>query len=132
MVRRGHALAAAPRNRSLRQLRTQGWIAPLPDTPAHAAFERAFRAADAPLPDASFHANSPALVRALLMKSDHIALMSPLQVAEDLQSGALVRVPVALRQVERRIGITVRRGFQWPPSCVCLLEELRSLAPLAA
>lgn len=131
VVRRGHALAAVQRTRSLRQLRKQGWIAPLPDTPAHAAFERAFRAADAPLPDASFHANSPALVRALLMKSDHIALMSPLQVAEDLHSGALVRVPVALRQVERRIGITVRRGFQWPPSCVCLLEALRGLAPLA-
>lgn len=132
VVRQGHALASAQRARSLRQLRGHAWIAPLKSTPAHAAFERAFLAAGVPLPGASFHANSPALVRALLMKSDHIALVSPLQVEEDLKSGALVRVPVALRDAERRIGITVRRGFQWPPSCVCLLEQLSGLTPFAA
>jgi LysR family transcriptional regulator of gallate degradation len=129
VVRQGHALASAGRLRSLRQLRHQAWIAPLENTPAHAAFERAFRAAGAPLPQASFHANSPPLVRALLMKSDHIALMSPLQVQEDLVSGALVRVPVTLHEVDRRIGITVRRAFAWPPSCVYLWEQLNALTP---
>ncbi|WP_382161941.1 LysR substrate-binding domain-containing protein [Hydrogenophaga sp. ANAO-22] len=129
VVRQGHALASAGRLRSLRQLRHQAWIAPLENTPAHAAFERAFRAAGAPLPQASFHANSPPLVRALLMKSDHIALMSPLQVQEDLASGALVRVPVTLHEVDRRIGITVRRAFAWPPSCVYLWEQLNALTP---
>ena len=129
VVRQGHALASAGRLRSLRQLRSHAWIAPLENTPAHAAFERAFRAAGAPLPRASFHANSPPLVRALLMKSDHIALMSPLQVQEDLASGALVRVPVTLHGVDRRIGITVRRAFAWPPSCVYLWEQLSALAP---
>lgn len=129
VVRQGHALASAGRVRSLRQLRSLAWIAPLENTPAHAAFERAFRAAGVPLPQASFHANSPPLVRALLMKSDHIALMSPLQVEEDLGSGALVRVPVALHDVDRRIGITVRRGFAWPPSCAYLWEQLKALAP---
>lgn len=129
VVRRGHALASAGRMRSLRQLHRQAWIAPLENTPAHAAFERAFRAAGVPLPQASFHANSPPLVRALLMKSDHIALMSPLQIQEDLASGALVRVPVTLHEVDRRIGITVRRAFAWPPSCVYLWEELNAMAP---
>ena len=131
VVRKGHALAAAQRARTLRQLRSMAWIAPLENTPAHAAFERAFRAAGAPLPQASFHANSPPLVRALLMKSDHIALMSPLQIQEDLGSGALVRVPVVLHDVDRRIGITVRRAFAWPPSCVYLWEQLNALAPRA-
>ena len=131
VVRKGHALAAAQRARPLRQLRSMAWIAPLENTPAHAAFERAFRAAGARLPQASFHANSPPLVRALLMKSDHIALMSPLQIQEDLDSGALVRVPVVLHDVDRRIGITVRRAFAWPPSCVYLWEQLAALAPRA-
>lgn len=129
VVRRGHPLASAGRLRSLKQLQRQAWIAPLENTPAHAAFERAFHAAGVPLPPASFHANSPPLVRALLMKSDHIALMSPLQVQEDLASGALVRVPVRLHGVDRRIGITVRRAFAWPPSCVYLWEQLSALAP---
>lgn len=130
VVRQGHALASAGRLRSLRQLRSQAWIAPLANTPAHAAFERAFRAAREPLPQVAFHANSPPLVRALLMKSDHIALMSPLQVQEDLASGALVRVPVTLHDVDRRIGITVRRAFAWPPSCVYLWELLKAPTPL--
>jgi LysR family transcriptional regulator of gallate degradation len=125
VVRQGHALALSPRARPLRQLCAHAWIAPLGNTPARAAFERAFRAAGLPLPRISLQANSPALVRALLMKSDHIALMSPLQIEEDLQRGTLVRVPVKLRDAERHIGVTVRRGFQWPPSCVCLLEQLR-------
>lgn len=129
VVRRGHALASTGRLRSLRQLHRLAWIAPLENTPAHAAFERAFRAAGLSLPQASFHANSPSLVRALLMKSDHIALMSPLQIQEDLESGALVRVPVTLHEVDRRIGITVRRAFAWPPSCVYLWEQLNALAP---
>ncbi len=124
VVRRGHALASVGRVRSLRQLQRQAWIAPLENTPAHAAFQHAFRAAGVPLPPTLIHANSPPLVRALLMKSDHIALMSPLQIREDLESGALVRVPVRLHGVDRRIGITVRRSFAWPPSCVCLWEQL--------
>ncbi|MBU7574621.1 MAG: LysR family transcriptional regulator [Hydrogenophaga sp.] len=128
VVRPGHALASARRRLALRQLRSLAWIAPLENTPAHAAFERAFRAAGVPLPEASFHANSPSLVRALLMKSDHIALMSPLQVQEDLESGALVRVPVTLHEVDRRIGITVRRAFAWPPACVYLWNELSALS----
>lgn len=124
VVRRGHALASVGRLRSLRQLQRQAWIAPLENTPAHAAFQHAFRAAGVPLPPTLIHANSPPLVRALLMKSDHIALMSPLQIREDLESGVLVRVPVRLHGVDRRIGITVRRSFAWPPSCVCLWELL--------
>lgn len=127
VVRRGHALAAPSRARSLRQLRAQVWIAPLANTPAHAAFERAFHAVGLDPPQVAFHANSPSVVRALLLESDHIALMSPLQIQEDLRSGALVRVPVKLEDVERRIGITVRRGFAWPPSCVVLWEQLSAL-----
>lgn len=127
VVRRGHALASVRRAPSLRQLRAQTWIAPLANTPAHAAFERAFRAAGLDLPPVSFHANSPSLVRALLLESDHIALMSPLQIREDLHSGALVRVPVKLQGVDRRIGITVRRAFAWPPSCAVLWEQLTTL-----
>jgi LysR family transcriptional regulator of gallate degradation len=132
VVRQGHALASARRAPALRGLRTQAWIAPLENTPAHAAYERAFRAAGVPVPQAAFHASSPPLVRAMLMESDHIALVSPLQIAEDLRSGALVRVPVALHGVDRRIGITVRRAFAWPPSCVYLWEALNALAPFDA
>ena len=126
VVRSGHALASRRGVRSLRQLHAQAWIAPMVNTPAHAAFERAFRAAQLSLPPISFHAHSPSVVRALLMESDHIALLSPLQMREDLQSGALVRLPVRLHGVERRIGITVRRAFSWPPSCVCLWELLQA------
>ncbi len=132
VVRRGHALASSRRSRSLRQLHALPWIAPLDNTPAHAAFERAFHAARLPLPPMAFRAHSPPLVRALLMESDHIALMSPLQIQEDLHSGALVRVPVRLQGVDRRIGITVRRAFSWPPSCVTLWEQLNALSALNA
>lgn len=67
------------------------------------------------LPVLSLQANIPALVRATLLRSDHVAFVSPLQIADDLASGTLVRLPVKLQDVERRIGLTLRRGFSPPP-----------------
>lgn len=124
VVRREHALARHRRTRPLRQLRAYPWIAPLERTPARAAFERAFHAAGVPLPVLSLQANSPALVRAILLRSDHVAFVSPLQIADDLATGQLVQVPVKLQDVERRIGLTLRRGFVPPPACQWLMDAL--------
>lgn len=124
VVRRDHALARRRRTLALQQLLSYPWIAPLERTPARAAFERAFHAAGVPLPVLSLQANSPALVRAILLRSDHVAFVSPLQIADDLASGALVQVPVKLQDVERRIGLTLRRGFVPPPACQWLMDAL--------
>ena len=124
VVRAGHRLARARCQLPLQRLCAHPWVAPLENTPARAAFERAFSAAGLPLPTVSLQANSPALVRAVLLRSDHVALVSPLQIAEDLRGGTLVQVGVALRDVERRIGLTWRRGFALPPSALCLMQEL--------
>ncbi len=124
VVRREHPLSGRQRVLPLRQLCAYPWIAPLERTPARAAFERAFQAAGVPLPVLSLQANSPALVRATLLRSDHVAFVSPLQIADDLASGALVQVPVKLQDVERRIGLTLRRGFSPPPACQWLMDAL--------
>lgn len=129
VVRAAHPLAR-PRRRAppLRGLLRWPWLAPLPGTPARAAFERAFVRAGLPVPTVALQANSPALVRAMLLADDRIAMVSAWQVRADVASGLLVMLPHKVSGTERAIGITRRRDAQPTPTVVQLLAALREVA----
>jgi len=50
--------------------------------------------------------------RGVLLGSDHLALLSPLQVAAELKAGLLVDLGIALDHDERQIGVTVLKSAQ--------------------
>ena len=116
VVRRGHPCALADRRLQLGALRTATWVAPLPGTPARRAFDGVF-AAVGWLPRVCLQANSPSVVRAMLLMGDVVALLSPQQIKTDVDSGLLEVLPLVLRGTERRIGITLRRDGL--PSLAC-------------
>ncbi|MCK9512254.1 MAG: LysR family transcriptional regulator [Pigmentiphaga sp.] len=119
------ALAAAPR--SLAELKTANWIVPLAGTPWRAAFERAFRAEGLAPPADRLSANSGAVIRTLLLETDRLALISPSLVQRELDTGALRRIEMTVRDTTRMIG-TARRVQR--PSAVtgAWLGILRELA----
>ena len=119
-------LTQAPRG--LGELLRHPWIVPLPNTPARAAFEQAFRVEGIPCPEAQLQVNSPSVVRSLLLDSDRLALLSPLQVDAELRTGQLVQVPLPLRDASRAIGVATRRDGSLSPGTAALLDELRTLA----
>lgn len=129
VVRQGHP-ALLPRRRvpSLKGLLAWPWVSPLAGTPARAAFERAFAAQGLALPPVVLHANSPAVVRSVLMASDAVALLSPLQIRAELAAGLVARVPVPLPQTLRSIGIMQRRDALAPALQQAFLAELRRVA----
>lgn len=129
VVRSGHPLAAARRMpRTLRALQALPWIGPLPRTPARAAFERSFEAEGLPVPAVSLQANSPAVLRSVLLASDAVALLSPWQVQGELASGLLTTLPVPLPHGERAIGLMQRRDGLASTPLQRLIDALRAVA----
>jgi LysR family transcriptional regulator, regulator for genes of the gallate degradation pathway len=128
VVRSGHPVLRSGKRSSLRALLAWPWIGPLPDTPAHLAFERAFRHARVPVPEIAVQANSPAAVRGVLASSDSVAMLSPLQIRSELGAGVLALVPCAVHGTERVIG-TMRRADGRPsPAALALHEQLQRAA----
>ncbi len=129
VVRAGHpALAGTRRPRTLKALLRWPWVGPLPGTPARAAFERAFAAVGLDAPPVVLQANSPAVVRSVLMAGDAVAMLSPLQIRAELESGLLALLPVPVMGTERSIGVTLRRDGLSSPACLRLLAELQAVA----
>lgn len=129
VVRRGHpALAGARPPRTLKALLRWPWVGPLPGTPARAAFERAFTAVGLDVPPVVLQANSPAVVRSVLMAGDAVAMLSPLQIRAELDSGLLALLPVPVAGTERSIGVTLRRDGLPSPACLRLLAALQAVA----
>lgn len=132
VVRAGHPALSTPRPpRALKALLRWPWVGPLPGTPARAAFERGFAAAGLAVPPVVLQANSPAVVRSVLMASDAVAMLSPLQIRADLASGLLVLPAVPVRGTERAVGVTLRRDGMPSPTCLRLLAALQVVAAAA-
>jgi LysR family transcriptional regulator of gallate degradation len=132
VVRAGHPLLAQWRGgrsrRALRELLRWPWIGPLPGTPARSAFERAFSDAGLAVPRVDLQANSPPVVRSVLMGSDHVAMVSMLQIRAEVASGLLAVVPVAVSGTERSIGAMLRRDAQLSAAVDAALADLRAVA----
>lgn len=126
-----HPLLQRSRRPSLATLTRWPWIAPLPETPAMAAFERSFTAAGRPLPPIELHANSPAVVHAMLRAGKHAALLSPLQIRAEVEAGVLTPLPLPLAGTERSIGLTLRRNGMSSQTALALIDALREVAAQA-
>ena len=102
------------------------WILPARDTPLRRYWEGMMRAAGVEPPAVGIECGSVLTVRQLLLGSDALTLLSPAQLAVELQAGVLAALPTPA-PVLRRIGIITRDG--WRPTApqaafVALLREV--------
>lgn len=111
IARAGHPLAAVA-DPSLDDLARYGWIVGQAETPLRAHWETLF--AGRPLPEASIECGSVMVIRGVLRDSDLLTLLSPDQVALEIQSGMLTAIGQPLPGGVRTIGITTRTG--WRPT----------------
>jgi LysR family transcriptional regulator of gallate degradation len=130
VARAHHPMLARGPIANLRDLVGENWVMPLAGTPSRAAFERAFRAEGIEPPVASIEGNSPAIVRALLLSSDRLALLSQRQVQQELQQGILKVLPVEVRDTERPIGLAVLRDGEPSPAALAFIAALRQSAEI--
>ena len=127
IARRGHpCLKRSPAR--LADLLAYEWVLPLPGTPASLALHRLFSLAGLSPPDGRLQASSAVFTRAIVRRTDRLALTSLGQALEDEQTGALARVPLTLPPTTRPVGIAVRDTGEPSPDLRAVLEALRDAA----
>lgn len=106
----GHPLAGKAVD--LAHLAAQRWVVGPVGTPLRGHWETLF--AGRPLPPVPVECGSVMVIRGLLAESDLLTLLSPDQVALEVDAGLLVRIGPDLTDTVRTIGITTRSG--WRPT----------------
>ncbi len=125
VMRSGHPLLAADTLDA--RLADYPWVLPARGTPLRQYWERMMRAAGAEPPEVGIECGSVLTVRQLLLGSDALTLLSPAQLAVELQAGVLACLPTPA-PVRRRIGITTREGWQPTGPQAAFLALLREVA----
>lgn len=121
--RAGHPLASMS-DPGLDDLARFGWIVGHGNAPLRAHWDGLF-AGRSP-PEAPIACGSVMVIRGILVDSDLLTLLSPDQVALEVESGVLAAIGRPLEGGVRTIGITTRAG--WRPTAaqrrfICLLES---------
>jgi DNA-binding transcriptional LysR family regulator len=91
-----------------------GWIIGHAETPLRQHWGDLF--ADHPAPPAPIECGSVMVIRGILRESDLLTLLSPEQVAMEIESGVLRQIGPPLPKGGRAIGVTTRQG--WRPTGV--------------
>ena len=92
------------------------WITPAPGTPLRSQWQAMFEAAGAVAPRVPIECGSVIMIRQMLLQSDFLTLLSPDQVAVELDAGWLVKVADAPGDVSRTIGVTSHAD--WRPTAL--------------
>ncbi|MFZ4747013.1 MAG: LysR substrate-binding domain-containing protein [Sphingomonas sp.] len=90
------------------------WTISGPGTPLRLLWERMFDRANVPLPPVPVECGSVITIRQMLLDSDFLTLLSPDQVAVELEAGWLTQIGDPPAELRRTIGITTRSG--WRPT----------------
>jgi DNA-binding transcriptional LysR family regulator len=110
VARAHHPLAGVVPDMS--QLASFGWIVSSAGTPLRGHWERLFE--DRALPEPLVECGSVTVIRGVLVQSDLLTLLSPDQVAAELEAGTLAIILRATPSVVRRVGLITRAG--WRPT----------------
>ncbi len=110
--RLGHPLAS--QSPSIAQMAAYPWIVPAPGTPLRAQWEKMFTDVGLPPAQVPVECGSVITIRQILLDSNFLTLLSPDQVAVELEAGWLTKIADTPPSQSRTIGLTTRNG--WRPT----------------
>lgn len=125
LARRGHPLFKGPL--TLDGVRQARWVLPRAGSPARHLLDACFAAAGLSAPRPVVESADMAIIRGLLLHSDMLAAVSEHQLAHEIASGELQRLPLALAGTERAIGLTCRNGCLHSPAAAALMACIRQV-----
>lgn len=114
--RKGHPLSKLAGDVSAADLAHYPWTISAPGTPLRILWDKLFANAGVTPPRIPVESGSVIANREILRKSDFLTLLSPDQVAVELEAGWLARICEAPQNLERTIGLTTRAG--WRPTAM--------------
>ncbi|HYA66185.1 MAG TPA: LysR substrate-binding domain-containing protein [Burkholderiaceae bacterium] len=127
VARAGHPLQS--RNKiSIRELAAYPWVVPRRGTPTRDHFEGLFRDFRPPRALGLVESSSFALIRALLLQSDRLTMISAHQVRLEATQGLLTTLRYDVGDTRRPIGLTTRRSWRPAPTQRLFLDLLKSAA----
>jgi DNA-binding transcriptional LysR family regulator len=109
-----HPLRNMSRVPSAAELAAFPWVVPALPTPLRLQWARMFEGSGIKPPRVAIECGSVLVIRQLLLESDHLTLLSPAQVAVELEAGWLVKLCPAPGNPTRTIGMTCRT--EWRPT----------------
>lgn len=126
--RKDHPLARLAGDVATTDLACFPWTISAPATPLRIQWELLFASAGVEPPRVPVESGSVIANREILRKSDFLTLLSPDQVAVELEAGWLIKICEAPVNLERTIGTTTRAG--WRPTAMqsTFLETLHESA----
>jgi LysR family transcriptional regulator, regulator for genes of the gallate degradation pathway len=124
--RSGHPALAG--SCSLDELAVYPWIMPANDTPIRMQWRAMFEAHKLALPDVPVESGSPLLIRQILLDSDFLTLLSPDQLAAELEEGRIVEIAQAPPGLIRKIGCFSRADWLPTPLQLGFVQLLKEAA----
>uniref|UniRef100_UPI003B3A0FF4 LysR substrate-binding domain-containing protein n=1 Tax=Sphingobium sp. TaxID=1912891 RepID=UPI003B3A0FF4 len=114
IARAGHPLAGTKPD--LAELAQYPWIVAAAGAPLRESWEALFDAQGIDLPVVPIESGSVMTIRQILIDNDFLTLLSPDQVAVELEAGWLCRIDTPYPPTSRSIGVTTRAS--WRPTIV--------------
>lgn len=108
--RKGHPLAAGPADVS--DLAAYPWTVPSKGAPLRDSFDRFFAVAGVEPPSVPIESGSVMMIRQILVDSDFLTMLSPDQLAVELEAGWLTRIADLPPELGRTIGVTTRASWR--------------------
>lgn len=102
------------------------WVIARSGTPMRRLWEKLFTDAGIEAPPAPVSCASVLTIRALLLEGDYLTLLSPDQIARDVESGLITMIGGPLPGTSRPIGVTVRTGWQPTKLHEAFLREIEA------
>ena len=132
VVRAGHPLAEGfdsdHDKLTPSQLDSLNWILPPQTTPARAHFEAFMAAKGLEPPRRVVECNSLVAIRALLLETDHAAILSTRQITQERAAGKLKIMGPPLSGSSQPVGLCFRQGFEPTRLFAGFLDKVRSAA----
>mgnify|MGYP006167339701 CR=1 FL=1 len=125
LARRGHPLLHT--HVTLKDVHQARWVLPRAGSPARQLLDNCFAAAGLTAPWPVVESADLAVIRGLLVRSDMLAAVSAHQLAYEIASGELQRLPLALPGTARAIGLMQRSGCLQSPAAVALMACIRQV-----
>ena len=124
--RAAHPLAG--RTASFEELADYPWIVARRASNLLERWQSLFDEAGVPRPQAPIRCGSVAMIRSLLVRTDFLTLLSPDQVAAEIEAGLLIRIRSLVPDTRRTIGAITRRDWYPTPLQEAFMAALRETA----
>ena len=125
IVRHGHPIAFR-RSVHLSDLARFPWVLPTPSGLQRGLVDEMFRNAELPPIEPKIECNSVQFTKMLVAATDHVGLVPPYAVRDEIEADVIYRVPLRPKALQRRLAIYWRETHPLSAGCRALIQAVQA------